>query len=700
MRRRLYPKDQYSRGHPDLAQTLNNLGQVFKAKGKYREALDAFRRTLTLQQSFFPKDIYPQGHPLLAATLENRASVLHAQEKYAEAFDDLKQALAMRQALADLFTAGSSEAEALHFAGRLPATRDALLCVSHHLPNSEKKVYDLIWRSKAAVMQCLEARQRELRQMLLFKEQPGSRGEQARLLWDKLLTTRRALARLLLQPARDHQAHRKRIERYTQDKEALESQLAKLLPTSGQGNLSRHRGPAALARKLPRGTVFVDFLRYVRFNMARDHLGNADDELTWHYVAFVLCRNRAVRRVPLGEAGPIERALHDWRQEVRDKKTGSAAQKLRRLLWEPLARHLPRGTRSVFLAPDSALARLPWAALPTNRQGRVLLESHAVAVVPHGPYLLESLCAGRRQSPDRGLLLAVGGVSYGESPETGRRQAGRASHRTAEWNQRSVLWQDLPGAQRELEKVVEPAGSRPVLRLAGTRASTQRLLAELPRARFVHVATHGFFADKRFRSLLQIDEGLFEKRSFREGAPPGARNPLVLSGLVLAGANLPLPKDLKERTESDGGILTAEAIAGLPLHKLELVVLSACETGLGEVAGGEGVFGLQRAFHLAGAKNVVASLWKVDDQPTAALMALFYDKLWRQNKPAVEALREAQLTLYHHPERIATLAKERGPNFDKVVRLPLTPGKETKPSTTGKAATKLWAGFVLSGLGR
>jgi CHAT domain-containing protein len=156
----------------------------------------------------------------------------------------------------------------------------------------------------------------------------------------------------------------------------------------------------------------------------------------------------------------------------------------------------------------------------------------------------------------------------------------------------------------------------------------------------------------------------------------------------------------EERTESDGGILTAEAIAGLPLHKLELAVLSACETGLGEVAGAEGVFGLQRAFHLAGAKNVVASLWKVDDQATPALMALFYDKLWRQKKPAIEALREAQLTLYHHPERIAALAKERGPTFDKVVRLPITPAKETKPSPRGKAATKLWAGFVLSGLGR
>jgi CHAT domain-containing protein len=233
---------------------------------------------------------------------------------------------------------------------------------------------------------------------------------------------------------------------------------------------------------------------------------------------------------------------------------------------------------------------------------------------------------------------------------------------------------------------------------SGAKASTARLLADLPQARWAHLATHGFFADQKFRSFLQLDEKLYERFGFWDGPPPGARNPLVLSGLVLAGANLP-PKKGDPLDEGDGGILTAEVIAGLPLHRLELVVLSACETGLGRVAGGEGVFGLQRAFHLAGAKNVVASLWKVDDQATAALMVLFYDKLWREKKSAMVALREAQLTLYHHPERIKDLAKERGPKLDKIVRLPIERPKEG-PARSKKAPPKLWAGFVLSGVGR
>ena len=168
----------------------------------------------------------------------------------------------------------------------------------------------------------------------------------------------------------------------------------------------------------------------------------------------------------------------------------------------------------------------------------------------------------------------------------------------------------------------------------------------------------------------------------------GLRTPLVLSGLVLAGANLP---------ERDDGILTAEALADLRLRNLDLAVLSACETGLGDVAGGEGVFGLQRAFHIAGAKNVVASLWKVEDEATAALMALFYRKLWQEGKPAPQALKEAQLALYRNPESIPALAKARGPDFDKEVR---RVEEAPRPPAGGRAGVRQWAGFVVSGIGR
>src|SRR5262249_43078332 len=181
-----------------------------------------------------------------------------------------------------------------------------------------------------------------------------------------------------------------------------------------------------------------------------------------------------------------------------------------------------------------------------------------------------------------------------------------------------------------------------------TRAGPAKLLRDLPQARWAHLATHGFFAAPETGArqyLYDAKDFLRGLKGERVGA--AARHPLTQTGLVLASANLQ-----GKEAGPDGGIVTAEALAGLNLVGLDLAVLSPCETGLGQAAGGEGVFGLQRAFHLAGTRNVVASLWKVNDDATAALMALFYHQLWKENRPPLEALRQAQLALSRHPQDI------------------------------------------------
>jgi CHAT domain-containing protein len=166
--------------------------------------------------------------------------------------------------------------------------------------------------------------------------------------------------------------------------------------------------------------------------------------------------------------------------------------------------------------------------------------------------------------------------------------------------------------------------------------------------------------------------------------------------LVLAGAEAP------DAAGPSGGRLTGAALVNLPLGGLELAVLSACETGLGQVERrGEGVLGLQRAFHLAGCRNVVASLWEVGDASTAALMGLFYHYLWGHQKPPLEALRDAQLYLYCNPEQVPLLAKRRGEDFTEVPLPAVKPMDVRPPRPEGKRApAPQWAGFALSGLGK
>jgi CHAT domain-containing protein len=176
--------------------------------------------------------------------------------------------------------------------------------------------------------------------------------------------------------------------------------------------------------------------------------------------------------------------------------------------------------------------------------------------------------------------------------------------------------------------------------------------------RILHIATHGFFLEDATRDPYE-SRSAFDAMSVSESGMDrfgGSRveNPLLRSGLVLAGFNTWLKQgELME--DAEDGLLTAEDAAGLDLLDTELVVLSACETGLGDVSVGEGVFGLRRAFVLAGARTLVMSLWKVPDEQTQELMEDFYHRMLgtdgKPPQPRAEALRDAQLAVKaRHPQ--------------------------------------------------
>jgi CHAT domain-containing protein/tetratricopeptide (TPR) repeat protein len=691
MRQRLYPKERYPRGHPHLALSLNNLGFLLWAHGENGQALDYFRQALHMRQQLYPKQRYPQGHPDLVQSLSNLGFVLRDQGEYGPALDSLRQALEMDRELLTTFEDTVSEAEVLNYLARLPSARDAFLSVSAELPGAPPKgLYPLLWHTKGAVADLLFRRQQLLR---------ATTDDASRQAAEDLLDARRQLARLLLAPADAPVKDRAgRLQELTDRKERLERDLVGRLPELARRQALERAPYTDLIDHLPERAAFLDLWRYNRWGKDLKAPGPP------HYVAFVLQKGQPVRRADLGPASPIEQALEQWRRDIANKHAGIAAEQLRRLVWEPLADKIQPGTHTLYVSPDGALAGLPWPALPGDKPGTVLLEEYAFALVPHGPFLLDQLTAPPRPAAAAGALLAVGAVRYDEQPRPAR-DCQPEPRRSADLGKHGKLtWDPLPGSGAELDAILAVADrltDRPgVFQLRGRQASTDRVLRELPRARCVHLATHGFFAAPESgerRLLLREEEFLLSKGGGRFRV--GARNPLVQAGLVLAGANLPPKEDV---LTDDHGLLTGEAIAGLDLRRLELAVLSACDTGLGEAAGGEGVFGLQRAFHLGGCRDVVASLWKVDDDATAALMALFYHNLWEEGQKPVDALRAAQLTLMRHPRAVPELARARqGKIFGETVkRLQQSPPDPPAAGEKGPAPVKHWAAFILSGLGR
>ncbi len=177
--------------------------------------------------------------------------------------------------------------------------------------------------------------------------------------------------------------------------------------------------------------------------------------------------------------------------------------------------------------------------------------------------------------------------------------------------------------------------------LSGSSASETAVKNALSGRRVLHFATHGFFISDACPPDGSRSGGVARSSAAARFAEEGRENPLLLSGLAFAGAN----RRGAARLDEDDGILTAEEVAGLNLNGVEWAVLSACDTGLGEIRAGEGVFGLRRAFQVAGARTVIMSLWPVDDQATRAWMRALYEARFSRGLSTADAVHSASVSV-------------------------------------------------------
>jgi CHAT domain-containing protein len=308
---------------------------------------------------------------------------------------------------------------------------------------------------------------------------------------------------------------------------------------------------------------------------------------------------------------------------------------------------------------------LPFAALRPDAAA-YLVEGCAVSYVS----------AGRDQAAARPAGSASGAVFVGDPDFDRGPAAGAAASPTLAAPAAALpAFTRLPGSRAEVEAAARAwEAARPgeaARRLLGAEA-TEEALAAAVRPRLLHVATHGYFLPDLPPPTAAPGTRSFEIVPLRPAGKrgdPEAADARRRCGLALAGANR--ARERAARGESDG-LLTALEAQDLDLGGTELVLLSACETGVGEVQVGEGVLGLRRAFQLAGAGTVVAALWKVPDAETERLMGRFLGPWLAGRAGPAAALREAQLGLLAELRQSPDLARRAAP--------PL-----------------LWAGFVCHG---
>jgi CHAT domain-containing protein/tetratricopeptide (TPR) repeat protein len=669
---RLYPPDKFPRGHPSIALLFLNAGKFQQRQKKYDRALDEIEAAVKMMTRLFPANRYPDGHDLLCSALAALGD-LHLEMGHPEkALPIHEQALVMRK---DLLTAGISslsETEAVHMLGELTDYRSRVLASSAGIEEADARIYDTVWQTKASSMRIVQARH-------LAARLAGVRDPAIQRDWAALLRIRRELSRTRLDTTAAPTDREARLQKLTGQKEDLERSLAQTLhdwSIQVEDDTARCR-PRDLLKVLPADAAYIDLFAY--------NLPRRNDAP--RYAAFVLVHGRPIHRVEIEDAEVIDAAIADWRRAITARKTSAAPGVLQRKLWARLSPLLPVGTRTLFISPDGELNRVPWVAIPASRSGRLLLEEYTggIAIIPHGVFLHTQLTRKRPEKEPPHRILAVASVDYGRrSREPG-----------------PITWPALLATADEVRQVRAAAGSRTFILLDKGRATVANVIKALSEGQVTHAhfATHGMFDEEAIREERERTARHRKRNELDLGRNlpiPSAslRSPLSFSALVLAGAND------SSRDRLDAGYLTGEAIINLRLEGLRLCVLSACETGLGTLTEGEGLFGLQRALHVAGCWDVVGSLWRVDDAATAALMAKFYHEVWVNHRPHLEALREAQLTIYRHPELIPKLASgQRGrPDYDQAVKVSSSDPITARHSRTSD--TKLWAAFVLSGLGK
>jgi CHAT domain-containing protein/Flp pilus assembly protein TadD len=581
--------------HPNFAASLNNLAELYRSQGRYKEAEPAYMQALKLNRS-----LLGDWHPNVAINLNNLSLLYNSQDDYDKATQYLAQGLAIEEKHVAINLEIGAEAQKYDYIKTVQSSIDGSISLHlQHVNNSQAAHLALttILRRKGRILNTLTDSLQRLRKNLPASEQD---------ILDQFFTTNTQLANLY------HNQVNNLSPEYSAKLIDLEQKASQIAANLSRRSLDFRStiqpvNLASIQSTLPSNSALVELIQYRFFNpkaTLRDQWSRS------RYAAYILTSSGSLTGIDLGSTVEIDQAVTIHRDNLRDPQTPilqlkQSARKLDQLLMQPIRQHLG-STRNILLSPDSTLNLLPFEAL-VDEQGRYLLETYNITYLTSGRDLLRF----QNPKPNNNPPLILADPFFDKaSPTFTSRYADLAK----------LAFPPLQQTNAEAQAIGTLFGSHPLL---GTQA-TETAIKQTKSPSILHIATHGFFLPSN----------------------DSKDNPLLQSGLVFAGFKV-------GKSGNDDGILTALEVSNLNLAATKLVTLSACDTGLGSISSGEGIYGLRRALVVAGAESQVISLWKVADDATKELMINYYTRL-KQGEGRSAALHQAQRDMlksekYSHP---------------------------------------------------
>lgn len=623
--------------HPYVATSLTTLGNIYISQGKYAQAESCLEQALTINEKILGPD-----HPDVAESLELMSELYRFQGKRREAVWLAERACGIR--LKNFAENGIvlSEKDALTYSRFMrESVHNYLTCYSElgHMDDSTTEdAADIVFSGKGEVSDEMFERQKAL-----VKETDST----TLALAESLRLAKFQLSKLFVQGSgEDVERYRKTVDSLGRLANELEADLSRHSASFREQQDRSNISAARLASVLPEKSVLVEYLKY-------NYHQREPDTIIPRYLAVVVASDEEPAIINLGDASEVDSLVDRYRKHMLRvsafgkllKEDQEAYEEISTELydrvWLSVADYVAdKGL--VLIAPDGALNMVSFAGL-MDAGGRYLVERSTIHHLTCGRDLIRL----KDEAKPASGLFAVGDPDYEASVSA--RISGLAipddtipevayyatrNVRSGCQELKETLLSPLPGTRNEVERVVaswQESTDESANIYFGPAASEERFKAEAPGSRVIHLATHGYFLGGQCRPDLST-------RGFGPDIGFAGENPLLLSGLFFAGANLH-----GQGTDSAGaedGVLTAYEVSAMDLEGTDLVVLSACETALGKVEEGEGVYGLRRAFQMAGARTVISALWPVSDKLTAEMLSELYEKT---DESIPETMRRIQL---------------------------------------------------------